>query len=327
MTLEDTYGDVTGEYLALRAAAGFFTGLHELVWVRGPDTVAFLDGLVSQSVAPLPAGGVARSLLLAPNGKLRAPLWLLRGENEVGLIVDVGHGHMVVEDLTRFKIRVDAEIVPPEPLLELWGPESVAVMTNAAIGVPEPHSWRRSKGTVLGHVPFARVVHQRYMMSGVPAAALESAGATMVGKLAVTAVRIEAGEPRMGIDVDEKTIPQEGALVDGAVDFAKGCYLGQELVARIDSRGHVNRHLRGLVILSNVLPPVGASLSADGKEVGAIGSIGESLELRAPVALALVRREVAPGDEVSVVWDGGEVAAEVRDLPLDDFAATTAGSR
>ena len=121
----------------------------------------------------------------------------------------------------------------------------------------------------------------------------------------------------MGVDIDEKTIPQEAGVVGAAVDFTKGCYLGQELVARIDSRGRVNRHLRGLVIAENVLPPVGAEVRSSDRLLGTLTSVAESLELRAPVALALLRREAEPGDVVEIVWEGGETGGRVGELPLD----------
>ncbi len=120
----------------------------------------------------------------------------------------------------------------------------------------------------------------------------------------------------MGVDVDERTIPQEAGVVEETVSFTKGCYLGQELVARIDSRGHVNRLLRGVVIETNVLPPEGAGLWMDDRQVGAITSVAESLTVRAPVGLALVRREVSPGDRVEVRWDQGTAPAMVSELPL-----------
>ena len=125
----------------------------------------------------------------------------------------------------------------------------------------------------------------------------------------------------MGIDVDRDTIPQETGLVPEAVSFTKGCFLGQELVARIDSRGRVNRHLRGVTIGENVLPPEGATLWQGGAGVGKLSSVGESLALRAPVALAMVRREVEPGEEVEIRWEGGGTRGTVRPLPLDDFSS------
>ena len=317
----DFFGDVTGEYAALRSAAGVVTDWHDLVWVRGPDTVQFLDGLVSQNVESLDPGHVASSLLLAPQGKLRAPHTLLRGDGEVGLVADAGIGQVAAEDLRRFKIRVDVEIAVEEgPVVDVWGPSAASLVAAATDRtVPDAGHWVRHGVVTVASVAFSRVPLPRLVVAGCEAADLVAAGAIRSGRLAADAVRIEAGEPIMGVDVDERTIPQEGLLVDGAVDFTKGCYLGQELVARIDSRGHVNRMLRGVVIGENILPPLDAAVVAGGREVGRLTSVAESLERRAPVALALVRREVAPGAEVSVEWDGGAAVARVEALPLDRF--------
>jgi folate-binding protein YgfZ len=131
------------------------------------------------------------------------------------------------------------------------------------------------------------------------------------------AVRIEAGVPVMGREIDEKTIPAETGVVERAVSFTKGCFTGQELVARIDSRGgNVPRHLRGVVVGTNVVPPVGATITVDGKEVAVLTSVAESLERRAPVGLAYVRRAVEPPADVVVSWDGGSAPARVEALPL-----------
>lgn len=320
MSLPQDFGDVTGEYLALRSSAGIVSEAHDLVWVRGPDTVRFLDGLLSRAVARLAPGTAGRSLLLSPQGKLRATLWLLAGgEDEVGIVTDRGRGAVVVEDLNRFRIRVDAEIAAePSAMLGLWGPASAAVLEQAGQPAPEVERWSRSdEGALVAALPFARSSLPRFAIVGVQEELLVSAGATRAGTVAATAVRIEVGEPLMGVDLDEKTIPQEAGVVDGAVDFDKGCYLGQELVARIDSRGHVNRLLRGVVFSTNVLVPPMSDVFYDGKTVGAVTSVGESLELRAPVGLALVRREVEPGTTVAVRWQGGEAAATVTAVPLD----------
>ncbi|HSG79508.1 MAG TPA: glycine cleavage T C-terminal barrel domain-containing protein, partial [Acidimicrobiia bacterium] len=96
--------------------------------------------------------------------------------------------------------------------------------------------------------------------------------------------------------------------------------LGQELVARIDSRGHVNRHLRGVALIDTVVPPEGSELMAGDAAVGTLTSVAESLTVMAPVGLALVRREVEPGTEVTVRWEGGSARARVLALPLDDFS-------
>jgi folate-binding protein YgfZ len=123
-----------------------------------------------------------------------------------------------------------------------------------------------------------------------------------------TALRIEAGEPVMGVDVDEKTIPQETGLVGDAVSFTKGCYLGQELVARIDTRGRVNRHLRGLLLREATFP--GTVVTVGAEEVGSVSSVAWSERLSANVGLALLKRTVQPGETVAVA-DGSGLVVEL----------------
>jgi folate-binding protein YgfZ len=148
---------------------------------------------------------------------------------------------------------------------------------------------------------------------------LAGKGFLRCGAVAVDTVRVEAGEPVMGRDVDSATIPQESGLVADSVSFTKGCYLGQELVARIDSRGRVNRRLAGVKMTTNIVPPPGAELVVDDDVIGSISTVGESLALRAPVGLAMVRREAASGSQVEVRWPGGSEVGVVMDLPLDEM--------
>jgi folate-binding protein YgfZ len=142
-------------------------------------------------------------------------------------------------------------------------------------------------------------------------------GVPTVASEAYEAVRIECGVPKMGAELTESTIPAEAGqwIVAESVSFTKGCYTGQELVARIDSRGgNVPRHLRGVVIDGDPAP-VGATVVVDGAEVGTLTSVGRSPDL-GPIALAYVARKVEPPAGVVVRWDGGELAARVEALPL-----------
>ncbi len=315
-----TFGDVTGEYFALRNEAAWTVPWHDLVWVRGPDTVRFLDGLVSQAVEPMTPGSVARSLLLAPQGKLRAPHVLLRGDDEVGLLCDAGSGATVVADLRRFKIRVDVSIEPEQrPVVDVVGPAASAAVAEITATGPVAAGWTESGVAVVAALPFGSGL-PRLVVAGLDGDGFEAAGLRRAGRQAMDAVRIEAGEPLMGVDIDEATIPQEAGLVDGAVDFDKGCYLGQELVARIDSRGHVNRRLRGIRLTTNVVPPLGAEVRSGERVVGTLTSVAESLELRAPIGLAMLRREVEAGTKVDLHWAGGSAAAIAHELPFEGAA-------
>jgi folate-binding protein YgfZ len=141
-------------------------------------------------------------------------------------------------------------------------------------------------------------------------ASLREAGALPVDESVVECLRVERGRPRYGIDLDDSVIPQEAALNERAVSFTKGCYVGQETVARLYYRGKPNRHLRGLRLSGPAT--TGAPLRLGEREVGHLGSVVESPRL-GWIALALVRREAPIGSTVAVGSDG---SAEVVDLPF-----------
>ncbi len=142
-------------------------------------------------------------------------------------------------------------------------------------------------------------------------AALAQAGAVVVSEEAIEALRIERGRPRYGIDLDDSVIPQEAGLNERAVSFTKGCYVGQETVARLYYRGKPNRQLRGLRCSASVR--AGDEVTFEGRPVGQIGSAAVSPRL-GPIALSLVRREAPPGSTVAVGADGA--CAEVVELPF-----------
>lgn len=297
--------DVTSDYLALRRGVAAVAVARDVVAVRGADAVAFLQGQLSADVAALGVGGHAWSLLLEPQGRLDAWLRVWRtGEQELLLDVDGGWGERTIARLDRFRLRVDARL---EPLawrcVALRGPAAPGVDTGACgaelvAGV----DWRGLPGVdLLG-----------------PEVAVPD-GVHVADPLALRSVRIEQGWPVMGHELDETVIPAEVGqwFVDLSVSFTKGCYVGQELVARMDSRGGTApRQLRGVTVRTNVLPPEGAAVIHDGRDRGRLASVGESLDLRAPVALALVHRSVPVGAEVELCWDGGSAPAQVVELPM-----------
>lgn len=299
--MPSSFGDVIGEYRAITGAAAVVTGAHDVVWVEGRDAVRFLQGIISQDVEALGEWSVARSFFLSPQGKLRALLWVAKAPERVALIVDAGRGETLAEDLEYYRIRVKAAIhLEERPIWEVWGPDA---LSTTGVG---PDWEVRDDGAA---IPMPMRGLDRVLLIGGTRPGLPRAG-----RLAVTAVRVEYGEPVFGVDVDEATIPQETGLTDESVSFDKGCYLGQELVARIDSRGHVNRHLRSLAVTRNVLPPEGAPVYEGERQVGVMTSVSESLA--SPVGLVLLRREVEVGAEVEIRWDGGSVPAVVRSAPL-----------
>lgn len=303
-TRRDSYGDVTAEYRALRNGAASVAGTHDLVWVEGPDASSFLQGILSQDLEAMETGDVARSFLLNPQGKLTALLWLLKGSERVGVLTDAGLGGTVAESLDYYRIRVKAEIRPDDrPVWSMVGPDARELLSIDG-------GWTETDDATLAEAPMRGL--DRVIVAGEP----DVSGQPRAGSIAYRTVRVEAGEPVMDIDVDEKTIPQETGLVPEAVSFTKGCYLGQELVARIDSRGRVNRHLRGVVMTRNVLPPDGAEVWNEEKQLGELTSVTESLGVGAPIALCLLRREAEPGAEIEVRFADQSIPAIARELPL-----------
>jgi folate-binding protein YgfZ len=288
--------DLTEDYWALRKDAGAVWLPRDFVRVSGPDGVTFLQGQLSQDLEQLAVGDSAPSFLLQPQGKVDAFLRVYRVDDDVVVLdTDAGFGDAVRQRLERFKLRIKADI-------EALAWRCLAVRGPAARSVASglDADWPGLPGIdIVGEDPA--------LPEGVRVCDVE----------AYEAVRIEAGVPVMGREIDEKTIPAETGVLDRAVSFTKGCYTGQELVARIDSRGgNVPRHLRGVVVGTNVVPPVGATITVDGKEVGVITSVAESLERRAPVGLAYVRRAVEPPADVTLAWEGGSAPAHVEVLPL-----------
>jgi folate-binding protein YgfZ len=296
--------DLTQDYWALRKEAGAVWLPRDFLAVIGDDAESFLQGQLSQDIAAIPQDKSAWSFLLQPQGKVDA-LVRVKRTNDAGqywIDVDAGWGERVKERLERFKLRTKVEILPQPRFrcLALRGPQSHE-MGERIQSMHLDGDWPGLDGVDLFTHDFGP------MPDGLRVCDLH----------AYEAVRIEAGVPVMGREIDDKTIPAETGLVDRAVSFTKGCFTGQELVARIDSRGgNVPRHLRGVVVGTNVVPPVGAIIEADGKDVGALTSVAESLERRAPVALAYVRRAVDPPADVTIRWDGGSAPARVEELPL-----------
>jgi folate-binding protein YgfZ len=248
----------------------------DLVWFRGPDTIRFLNDLISQEIALASPGTVHRSLLLDPRGRLDHMLWVLRGDDEVGLLTDPGRGHDLASTLGRYRIRVAVEIDPSDQ------PAWLVVGDHA----PVSGGWEKRGEGLIADISWPTL--ERAFVTG------ERPDLEEMSEQRYETLRIEAGEPRFGVDVDQGAIPQQTGLVGVSVDFDKGCFLGQELVARIDSRGgNVPARLVRLEF-DNGAPDPGATLELDGSEVGTLTSAAGSL------GLAMLRREVEAGATVRV---------------------------
>jgi tRNA-modifying protein YgfZ len=316
--------DLARSYALIREEVCALETTRDVVLVRGPDTRTWLQGQVSQDLETLTPGGSAETLVLSPQGKVDAYCRLtLLAEDAVLLDTESGQGEVVLERLRRFRLRVKAELeLGSVRCLMVRGPGSATSLASSGVRPGEV----RGLGSVASlddrwvvAVPFAWPGYAGFDVLG-PAGS--SGGVDLDAPegdaAAFEAARIEAGVPAMGRELTEKTIPQEaGSLVEHTVSFTKGCYTGQELVARLDARGgNVARRLRGVVLAAPAPPdPAQESVLRSGdREIGRLTSVAWSPGFAAPVALAYVRRDVVP-PAVASVAPGGE-SAEIRELPL-----------
>lgn len=284
---------------ALTTGAGAVWIARDAVRVSGPQALDYLQGQLSQDVAKLAIGASALSFLLQPQGRLEALVRVTKvAEDDLVLDTDGGWGDAVLTRLNRFKLRTKADI---EPLawkaLALRG----SALDRAAIAAPDgglavDAPWPGFAGVdLLGPAPV------------VPG------GVRLCGPEAYEALRIHAGVPTMGAELDERTIPAETGLVDLAASFTKGCYTGQELVARMDARGSAApRTLRRITVEGDA--PVGAQVVIGEKVAAVLTSAGPDPAGPGTVALGLVKRDVVPPVDVEVRWDGHAARARVEAL-------------
>jgi tRNA-modifying protein YgfZ len=269
--------------------------------VRGGEAVDFLQGQVSNDVEALEPGTGCYATVLSHKGKLRTDLRILRGEG--WLLLDTeAIGHAVLEHMLRtYSLGRDVQyedVTVSRSLLSVIGP-AARERLDAAPPAEENSFVTGEHGIYVATLLGVDVI-------GEPGAEL---GIDTVSDEAAECVRIEAGRPRLGHDMDADTMPQEAGINDRAVSFTKGCYVGQETVARLHYRGKPNRHLRGLRLSEPA--ERGAEIVLGDKVVGRLGSTCVSPRL-GPIALALLRREAEPGATVTV----GDAAAEVVGLPF-----------
>lgn len=247
---------------------------RDVVTVQGPDAAPYLQGQLSQDVDGLTVGDSAWTFVLQPQGKVDAWFRLTRtGDETFRADVDAGHGEALLARLQRFLLRTKADLTLS--VLPMVAVRGTATVTGAVPGL-DP-SWPGVDGVdLLGtdEVP-----------EGVEAGAGED----------LERLRIQAGVPGMGAELTERTIPAEAGVVERSVSFTKGCFTGQELVARIDSRGgNVPRHLRRLEADGPDALPIGAEVVVDGQVVGEVTSSVPAGDDRPAVALAYIGRAVEP---------------------------------
>jgi folate-binding protein YgfZ len=346
------FGDSAAEYRAVREAVGVADrGDRAQIRVWGKDPVRMINGLITNDLLKAPAGRAVYAAMLNPKGRTIAELRVIRRER--------GGAAEVLLDLPREALEGTREhlkkFVPP--MFARWEDASAQV---AAVGAYGPRSREALARVLEGGLPAlaeddvaeaafdgveVTVVGPRdaggeegydvflpaEQAAGLWTALLERGaelGARPVGFGALETLRIEAGRPRYGAELEEDVIATEAfestGLMERAISFTKGCYTGQEVIVRIAHRGHVNRHLRGLLLGDSPSPAPRAPLfhPETGKEVGRITSATFSPLMGQTVALGYVRREIGPGETVRVGSADGR-GATVAALP---FGSTPVGA-
>jgi tRNA-modifying protein YgfZ len=272
--------------------------------VTGPEAKAFLQGLVSNDVESLTPGHGCYAAVLTPKGKMLGDLRVLDLGDELLLDCERVALQPVFNVLWRGRVGMDVEI--HKRTLQM------ALLSVVDLRLAGDHEHDNVRTTVAGE-PVVAVATDLGTDLFCAAEGLDAVKAEFPAgdEAQLEVLRVEKGRPRYGIDLDDSVIPQEAGLNERAVSFTKGCYVGQETVARLHYRGKPNRHLRGLRLSAPAEP--GTEIRLGEKVVGRLGSVVVSPRL-GPIGLALVRREAVPGDVVSI---GGQTTAELMQLPFD----------
>lgn len=325
--------DVTqwiSQYQSLMQSAGL-VDLAERTQIEliGEDRASFLHGLCTNDVRKLSNGAGCEAFITNVQGKTLGFVLIFSGPHSLVIETVPGQGEKLRHHFDKYLIRAKVEIVDRSEDWAGWllsGPQSAAMLKEVISHGDVPTHLLESREVTIGHSPvwIRRVdiagpvgffVDCRRGDTSHVGSLLHQAGADRCGREAFEAARIEAGFPLFGKDITENNLPQEVARDARAISFVKGCYLGQETVARIDALGHVNRTLVGLRYLESNLPKVGASVLAGEEPVGTVTSVTWSPRYGAPLALAYVRRGYnLPGTRLASTIGPAEV--EVISLPV-----------
>ena len=300
------------------AAAVVDRSHRDVLRVGGPDRLPWLHSICSQHLTGLRDGDATEALVLSPHGHVEQHWQLVELDGTVWIDTEPGAAGTVLDYLQKMiflKRAEPADVSAEWAVLSLVGPRSADVLHAA--GLPAPEAGRAAAlpdGGLVRRMPWPGADAADLIVPRAQAASaldrLHAAGAAPAGTWAFEALRVEARRPRVGFETDHRTIPHEIGLIGVAVHLDKGCYRGQETVARVHNLG---RPPRRLVLLhlsgdSDELPPSGTPVELAGRQVGFLGTAVQHHEL-GPVALAVVKRSVDAGAELSVAGDPVRVDA------------------
>jgi folate-binding protein YgfZ len=310
------FGDPQAEFAALRGGCGVYDlGFRAKIALTGGDRVRWLNGMVTNNVRDLGLGQGVYAFLLNPQGHILGDLHAYNRGESMTVDTDCGQAEKLLATFDHYIIMDDVEVTNlSEQLtaLGIAGPKSREVLAASGFAIPEMQAlqvqsliWQGVDCAVVRGEDLERLSYEIWLA---PASvrqlwdALLASGGTPVGSEALEMHRIVSGIPRYGVDIRERDLPQETEQAR-ALNFNKGCYVGQEIVERIRSRGAVHRKFTGFLLQGSVQIAAGTKIVAGEKEVGEITSAA-SLPLTSgdkTVALGYIRREVGvPGREVAI---------------------------
>ena len=324
------YGDVAAEHRAVMTGAGLIdrSALGKAT-VTGRDRASFLQGMLSNDVKGLKPGQGCPAAFLDAHGKVISLLAVYVLEDQILLELPAGSTEKFLQSIDKFLISEKAYFEPADEdfaIVSVQGPKAADVLAHVSGVSLELEPYAHAEVTLAG-APVRVINRSDAVTSGFHCwtapdhaaalwKALREAGARPVGADAAEILRVEAGIARYDRDVDDTVILPETRL-ETLVSYTKGCYIGQETVARVKYRGHVNRGLAGLVLEGEDVPSAGASVVAGDKDIGRVTSAVRSLSLGKPIALGYIRREhFEPGSVVSVKVGDRLVGARVSALPV-----------
>lgn len=312
------YGDPLGEQRVLATKAGVIDRSNrDVITVTGPDRLPWLHSICSQHVSELRDGDVTESLVLSPHGHVEQHWNVTELGGTVWLDTEPGAAPEVLAYLHKmqFLSRVESREVSDEwGVLSVVGPITAQVLAAATLPDPEPgRAIPLPAGGFIRRVPGDRqigvdLVVARDAVDGT-IQALQAAGAVPAGLWAYEALRVQHRQPRLGFETDHRTIPHEVGWIGSAVHLNKGCYRGQETVARVQNLGRPPRRLVLLHLSGDTdqLPARGTAVETGGRQIGFVGTAVHHYEL-GPIALAVIKRSVSADAELLV--DGYPVAID-----------------
>ncbi len=330
-TTATRFGDAQAEFAALRSGCGVYDlGFRAKISLSGGDRVRWLNGMVTNNIRDLAVGRGVYAFLLNPQGHILGDLYAYNRGETVMVDTDCGQAEKTLATFDHYIIMDDVEIAnlsEKMTALGISGPKARDVMRKAAIDLPDLQPLQvheiqcececgclnctivRTDDAIESYEIWLTAEHVRPLWNQ-----LVKAGASPTGSEALELQRIVSGIPRYGVDIRERDLPQETEQAR-ALNFNKGCYVGQEIVERIRSRGAVHRKFTGFLIEGAAQIAAGSKIVSGEKEVGEITSAASLPSANKTVALGYIRREVGvPGREVTI----GSIKAVVAQLPVLD---------